>query len=186
MKFISNNVDHKFVEEEEAGRRFLETLRKAHEYDEAEKVSELKSEAYNGTEDFLSSVELASEEDLYYSDDGILSQRKMKRKMMRNSLEKMISLYLNKIRDESEYEMDHMRNRRDAANETHESNEVNQNSKKSSKRNRQNIKPECKQIRRRIASLDRYEIELTQEKSPKNEFNIRKLLNYRYDFYPNN
>lgn len=180
MKFISNNVDHKFVEEEEAGRRFLEILRKAHEYDETEKVSELKSEAYNRTEEsFLSSVELTSDEDLYYSDDDIISQRKMKRKMMRNSLEKMISLYLNKIRDENEYEMDSIRNRRDTINKTRESNEIGSNSKEASKRNRKNIKSECKQIRRRIANLDRYEIELTQEKSPKNEFNIRKLLNYR-------
>ena len=191
MKFISNNVDHKFVEEEEAGRRFLETLRKAHEYDEAERVSELKSEAYNGTNDFVSSVELASEEDFFYGEDDVLSQRKMKRKLMRNSLERMISLYLNKIRDEHDYEVEESRNKRDAPNnsektkennESNDTNDVDKINKKSAKlvkKGKKIIRSECKQIRRRIANLDRYEIEMTQQKSPKNEFNIRKKLNYR-------
>ena len=89
--------------------------------------------------------------------------------MIRDSLEKLISLYLTKLKEDSiEYNLDdnHARERRDLS------------SIKVSRRNK--LEPgTCKSMRRRIGTLDRIEMDLALRNLTNTEFNIRKLLNYR-------
>lgn len=161
------------IEEEEAGRRFLDILRKAHrrekEQEENEaRTSEYRTELWNSTDTYdltTNDTENGSGE----IDETLHSDKKV----LRHNLEKLISLYLTKLREENindeEEEFNHIRNRR----------EVIENTDKKQRRKKLE-KSECKQMRRRISSLDRFEIEKSLKNYTNTEFNIRKLLNYRY------
>lgn len=163
------------IEEEEAGRRFLDILRKAHrkekEQEENEaRTSEYRTEIRNSTDMYDLSLNNNTENNSSGEIDETLHSDK---KVLRNNLEKLISLYLTKLREDNindeEEEFNHIRKRR----EVFDNNEKKQRRKKLEK-------SDCKQMRRRISSLDRFEIEKSLQNYTNTQFNIRKLLNYRY------
>lgn len=162
------------IEEEEAGRRFLDILRKAHrrekEQEENEaRTSEYRTELWNSTDTYNLTTSNDTENNSGEIDETLHSDKKV----LRHNLEKLISLYLTKLREDNlndeEEEFNHIRNRREVI----ESTDKKQRRKKLEK-------SECKQMRRRISSLDRFEIEKSLKNYTNTEFNIRKLLNYRY------
>ena len=162
------------IEEEEAGRRFLDILRKAHrkekEQEENEaRTSEYRTELWNSTDTYdLSTTNNTDNNSSGEIDESLHSDKKV----LRHNLEKLISLYLTKLREDNindeEEEFNHIRNRR----------EVIHNNEK--QRRKKLEKSDCKQMRRRISSLDRFEIEKSLQNYTNTQFNIRKLLNYRY------
>ncbi|CAO1386733.1 unnamed protein product [Diamesa tonsa] len=163
------------IEEEEAGRRFLDILRKAHrkekEQEENEaRTSEYRTELWNSTD---VQYDLTSNNNTENNSSGEIDETlHSDKKVLRNNLEKLISLYLTKLREDNindeEEEFNHIRNRR----------EVFQNNDKKQHRTKLE-KSDCKQLRRRISSLDRFEIEKSLQNYTNTQFNIRKLLNYR-------
>jgi hypothetical protein len=125
-------------------------------------MSEIRTDL-NTTELF----DLTSYNDSDSSSDYELSSKNDKRSL-RNSLEKLISLYLTKLREDSvEYNHDdnNLREKRDLARYLNR---------------RTNLIPDnCQSMRRRIGTLDQSEIERSLRNFTTTEFNIRKLLNYR-------
>lgn len=170
MKIIAQSLGNKLEQEEElAARKLLEVLRNARlkeqEQEENEaRTSEYRSEMFNTTDMY----DLSSYNDSENSSaDYELSSRNDK-KSLRNSLEKLISLYLTKLREDSvEVNLDdnHSRERRESLIKMH--------------RRRKLIPGSCKSMRRRIGTLDHTAIERSLRNFTSTEFNIRKLLNYR-------
>lgn len=173
MKIIAQSLGNKLEkEEEQAARRLLEVLRNARlkeqEQEESEaRTSEYRSEMFNTTDLY----DFSTYENENSSDYEILPRND--KKSLRNSLEKLISLYLTKLRedsieitvDEQQDDDDHLRERRELIPRVI--------------RRRKLIPGKCKTMRRRIGTLDQSEIERSLRNFTSTEFNIRKLLNYR-------
>lgn len=193
--FIYPKID-KHVEEAEAGRKFLETLRRSHDLNE-----------FN--------VSNIIENETIYED---LASIKMKRNLLRTSLEQLIVEYLSEFspiwNDYGEDYTDYLtRNRRNSllstnANHTSTSHEYDDFSGEEIGRRieigSRNItvtnsyededefekelnryryvfskKFVCNNRRRRIAQLDQFELEKSLHNDTKYEHNIRRILNYR-------
>ena len=172
MKIIAQSLGNKLEQEEElAARRLLEVLRNARlkeqEQEENEaRTSEYRSEMFNTTDMYDLSTYYDSENS---SADYEISSRNDK-KSLRNSLEKLISLYLTKLREDSiEVNLEDNNQLRDR--ERRESLRMN--------RRRKLIPGSCRTMRRRIGTLDHTEIEKSLRNFTSTEFNIRKFLNYR-------
>lgn len=172
MKVIAQSLGQELEQEEVlAARKLLEVLRSARlkeqEQEENEaKTSEYRSEMFNTTDLYDLAAYNDSENN---SNDYEMSARSDKRSL-RNSLEKLISLYLTKLREDSiEYNNHHddnnIREKRDLARYLNRRTKLIPNS--------------CKTMRRRIGTLDQREIERSLRNFTNTEFNIRKLLNYR-------
>lgn len=171
MKVIAQSLGNKLEQEEElAARKLLEVLRNARikeqEQEENEaRTSEYRSEMLNTTEMY----ELTSyNESENSSVDYEMSARSDKRSL-RNSLEKLISLYLTKLREDgAEFNVDdnNLRERREL-----DLRRIN--------RRRKLVPGKCRTMKRRIGTLDHLEIERSLRNFTNTEFNIRKLLNYR-------
>jgi hypothetical protein len=170
MKVIAQSLGQELEQEEVlAARKLLEVLRNARikeqEQEENEaKTSEYRSEMFNTTDLY----DLASFNDSESgSSDYEMSSRSDKRSL-RNSLEKLISLYLTKLREDSiEYNHNdnNIREKRDL--------------KRFLNRRTKIVPGSCRTLRRRIGTLDQSEIERSLRNFTSTEFNIRKLLNYR-------
>lgn len=169
MKIIAQSLGNKLEQEEElAARKLLEVLRNARlkeqEQEENEaRTSEYRSEMFNTTDVY--DVATFNDTD---SEDYEMSNRSDKR-TLRNSLEKLISLYLTKLREDStehNIEEENSREKRETA--------------VARFYRRRKLNPgSCRTMRRRIGTLDHTEIEQSLRNFTSNEFNIRKLLNYR-------
>lgn len=181
-KIITNNLYRKENEEEIAAQHLLEILKRNHKKDPDEeedeaRTSEYKSEIYNTTDinEVNQTTTEVGYEELMFEDDP-----KIKKKALRNSLEKLITLYLNKIHENSNEDYDendnHIRHGRDLRFEEHISDQVKYNIQKRKKKQSKTV---CKDSKRAIRTLDRFEIEQAIENRTNKEFNIRKLLNYR-------
>lgn len=172
MKIIAQSLGNKLEQEEElAARKLLEVLRNARlkeqEQEENEaRTSEYRSEMFNTTDIYDVATYNDSESG---SADYEMTTRNDK-KSLRNSLEKLISLYLTKLREDSiEVNIDENEN---------SSRERRELSGKITRRRK--LSPgSCKTMRRRIGTLDHSEIEQSLRNFTSTEFNIRKLLNYR-------
>jgi hypothetical protein len=171
MKIIHHAMSKKSEthEEEHAARKLLEVLRNARlrekELEENEaKTSEFRSDLLPSTELYDSSIFYDNAENISIYEISTLNDKKM----LRDSLEKMINIYLTKLREDSiEYNLDdnHFRERREIINKVNR---------------RKNLVPgSCKTMKRRIGTFDRLEIEQATRVYESNEFNIRKSLNYR-------
>lgn len=180
MKIISQSLSRRAEtqEEEYAARKLLEALRNARlkerEREETEaKTSEFRSELPHTSTDLYDRSTINESAENVTGDFEILTSMRSDKKMMRDSLEKLISLYLTKLREDSvEYNIFednqqlHSRERRDLV--------------MSRVVRRKKIETEkCKIMKRRIGTLDRIEIEKAIRNFTNMEFNIRKLLNYR-------
>ncbi|XP_070496106.1 uncharacterized protein [Chironomus tepperi] len=176
MKIIAQSLSRKAdtYEEEYAARKLLDVLRNArlreqerHETEEAEAItSEYRSEHLQSTAVYDPSTINEHAENVSLDYDGSLRNDKQ---VLRDSLEKLISLYLTKLKEDSiEYNLDdnHIRHRRDLS------------ILLPHKRNK--LEPgKCTSMRRRVGTLDRFELEGALRNLTNTEFNIRKLLNYR-------
>lgn len=170
MKIIAQSLGNKLEQEEElAARRLLDVLRNARlkeqEQEENEaRTSEYRSEFFNTTEIYDVAAYNESESG---SADYEMTTRNDK-KSLRNSLEKLISLYLTKLREDNiEVNIDEngSRERRELSGKI--------------VRRRKLIPGSCKTMRRRLGTLDHGEIEQALRNFTSTEFNIRKFLNYR-------
>lgn len=173
MKIIAQSLGNKLEQEEElAARKLLEVLRNARlkeqEQEENEaRTSEYRSEIFNTTDMYDLST--------YYDSENSSVEYEMTarndKKSLRNSLEKLISLYLTKLREDSvevNLEDSQLRDR-----ERRESAIVKMN------RRRKLVPGSCRTMRRRIGTLDHSEIEQSLRNFTSSEFNIRKFINYR-------
>ncbi len=157
----------------------LEILKRNHKKEQEDeeneaRTSEYKSEMFNTTD--TNEIDQTTTEDGF--DILLDDDPKIKKKALRNSLEKLITLYLNKIHENSnEEESDnHIREERDLRFEDHISDQLKYNIQKRKKKQSKTV---CKDSKRAIKTLDRFEIEQSVENRTNKEFNIRKLLNYR-------
>lgn len=179
MKIIAQSLSRKSEahEEEYAARKLLDVLRNARlkeqEYEEESeaRTEEYRSELLHSTDVYDPStlVESAENSSLDYE----VSMKSDKR-YLRDSLEKLISLYLVKLREDSiEYNFDdkHVRGRRDLSSSRGSKAKIIPRSKL--------VPGNCTTMRRRIGTLDKVEIEQALRNLTNTEFNIRKLLNYR-------
>lgn len=170
MKIIAQSLGNKLeLEEEQAARKLLEVLRNARikeqEQEENEaRTSEYRSEMFNTTD----MTEVVSFND---TEDYELSTRNDK-KSLRNSLEKLISLYLTKLREDSHDEYN-------VEKEDTNSRERRETVVARFNRRRKLNPGNCRTMRRRIGTLDHNEIEQSLRNFSSTEFNIRKQLNYR-------
>lgn len=178
MKIIAQSLGNKLEkEEEQAARRLLEVLRNARlkeqEQEENEaRTSEYRSELFNTTETYDFSAYNDSENSS--GDYEMSSPRNDDKKSLRNSLEKLISLYLTKLREDSvEVGLDQ---EDDTDNQLRERRDL---MTRRIMRRRKLIPGKCKAMKRRIGTLDQSEIERSLRNFSSTEFNIRKLLNYR-------
>jgi hypothetical protein len=176
MKIIAQSLSRKAdtYEEEYAARKLLDVLRNARlreqertEAEEAEAItSEYRSEFLQSTAVYDPSTINENAENV--SLDYDVSSRS-DRKIIRDSLEKLISLYLTKLKEDSiEYNLDdnHVRHRRDLSSILPQK--------------RHKLEPgKCTSMRRRVGTLDKIELEGAMRNLTNTEFNIRKLLNYR-------
>jgi hypothetical protein len=171
MKIIAQSLGNHLEQEEElAARKLLEVLRNARlkeqEQEENEaRTSEYRSEMLNTTDVY----DVATFNDTDSDSGDYEMTSKNDKKTLRNSLEKLISLYLTKLREDST---------------EHNIEEANSREKREtviSKFNRRRkLNPgSCRTMRRRIGTLDHLEIEQSLRNFTSTEFNIRKLLNYR-------
>lgn len=173
MKIIAQSLGNKLEQEEElAARRLLEVLRNARlkeqEQEENEaKTSEYRSEMFNTTDIY----DFSTYESENASIDYEITPRSDKRSL-RNSLEKLISLYLTKLREDST-EFNQLEEQEE--NSSRERREL----KRRMNRRRKLVPGKCRTMKRRIGTLDHSEIEQSLRNFTSTEFNIRKLLNYR-------
>lgn len=178
MKIISQSLSRRAEthEEEYAAKKFLEALRNARSKEREREENEAKASEFRSEMPFTStdlSLLTESVETLTGDYETLMSLRSDK-KMMRDSLEKLISLYLTKLREDSvefnnfeDNQPPHRRERRDLRNLR-------------ALRRKKLVPGKCKIMRRRIGTLDRFEIEQAIRNFSNSEFNIRKLLNYRF------
>lgn len=183
MKIISQSLNRRAEthEEEYAARKLLDALRNSRIKEERERI---ENEAQ--ASEFRSEMPLTSTDiydpSLTTINDGVesitsdyltLVAGRSDKKMLRDSLEKLISLYLTKLREDGvEYSVFednqelHTRRRRDLVMAR-----VN--------RRKKLVPGKCKVMKRRIGTLDRIEIQKAIRNFTNTEFNIRKVLNYR-------
>lgn len=171
MKIIAQSLGNKLEQEEEqAARKLLEVLRNARLKEQEQEENEARTSEYRSETFYTTDVyDLSTFNDDTSSVDYEMSTRNDK-KTLRNSLEKLISLYLTKLREDStEYNLN--------------DNQLQERERReSSARNnrRRKLNPGlCRTMRRRIGTLDHNEIERSLRNFTNSEFNIRKLLNYR-------
>lgn len=178
MKIISKTLSRRAEthEEEFAARKLLEALRNARQRERERQenqaqTSEFRSELPLTSTDIIDAATISESAETLAGDYDMLFRSD--KKMLRDSLEKLINLYLTKLREDSvEYNVfedtqEHGRKKRDLV----MARVVNR---------RKNLIPgKCKTMRRRIGVLDRVEIEQAIRNFSNSEFNIRKLLNYR-------
>lgn len=167
---MGNKLEH---EEEQAARKLLDALRNARQRELEKEENEARTSEYRSSDEFLNSTD--SSYDLStlteQAENGTIdygTTLRSDKKVLRDSLEKLISIYLTKLREENiEYEMDdnHIRERRELS--------------KRVNRRKKLIPGKCKQLKRNIKTLDRDEIDKALRNYTTSEFNIRKLLNYR-------
>lgn len=173
MKIIAQSLGNKLEQEEElAARKLLEVLRNARlkeqEQEENEaRTSEYRSEMFNTTDMYDLSTYYGESENSS-SDYEMLARND--KKSLRNSLEKLISLYLTKLREDS-VEVNVEDNRLRDRERRELVMKIN--------RRRKLIPGSCRTMRRRIGTLDHSEIEQSLRNFTNTEFNIRKFLNYR-------
>lgn len=179
MKIIAQSLGNKLEhEEEQAARRLLEVLRNARlkeqEQEENEaRTSEYRSEMINTTEVYEFSTYSENENSSADYEMSTIGRGSDKRSL-RNSLEKLISLYLTKLREDStEYS-----NLEDQSFDDNQSRDKRDLSARMGRR-RKLIPGKCRTMKRRIGILDHNEIERSLRNFSSTEFNIRKLLNYR-------
>jgi hypothetical protein len=173
MKIIAQSLSRKTEtnEEEYAARKLLDVLRNARLREREREESEAKTEEYrsewpSSTDVYDPSTVNESAENISMDIDLINDKR-----TIRDSLERLISLYLTKLREDSiEYNFDdnHVRGRRDLS-----------SVKERISRRKKLVPGDCKVMDRKIKTLDRVEIERALRNLTSTEFNIRKLLNYR-------
>jgi hypothetical protein len=175
MKIIAQSLSRKSEthEEEYAARKLLDVLRNARLKEQERIENEARTSEFRSelpyTTDLYDPSTINTNVENFTMDNEMSSALRSDKKFLRDSLERLISLYLTKLREDSiEYENvddNHIRERRDLS---------------AKKNRRKNLVPgKCKLMRRRIGTLDRYEIEQALRNLSSNEFNIRKLLNYR-------
>lgn len=184
MKIISKTLSRRAEtqEEEFAARKLLEAIKKARERERERQeneaqTSEFRSELPLTSTDVIDTATISEGVELLTGDYEMLSTSD--KKMLRDSLEKLINLYLTKLREDSvEYSIfedstEHGRKKRDLM----VARVIN--------RRKSLIPGKCKTMRRRVGTLDRIEIEQAIRNFSSSEFNIRKLLNYRSVFIIN-
>ncbi|CRK97366.1 CLUMA_CG010757, isoform A [Clunio marinus] len=176
MKVIAQSLGNKLEHEEEAAaRRLLEVLRNARLKEQEQEENEARTSEYRSEINTTDIYDMTTfNENETSSVDYEMSPRNDKR-TLRNSLEKLISLYLTKLREDStEY------NLIDDEDSDSSSNERERRDLGLRKNRRRKLIPgRCKTMRRRIGTLDANEIENSLRNFTSSEFNIRKLLNYR-------
>ncbi len=184
MKIIAQSLSRKAEtnEEEFAARKLLDALRNARLKEREREENEAKMSEFRSEMPLLNST--ASYDDPSILDDAVenitieyenLMGRGDKR-MLRDSLEKLINLYLTKLREDSdEYsfyeENSHDRRKRDLV--------ITNRGLAKVVRRKKLVPGKCKIMNRRIATLDQVEIENAVKNFTNKEFNIRKFLNYR-------
>lgn len=182
MKIIAQSLSRRAEthQEEAAARKLLDAIRNAklkerEREENAAKTSEFRSELPVTS----SSTDLYDPSDMVENITGeyeSLLGRGDKR-FVRDSLEKLINLYLTKLREDSDeygsyYEdSSHDRKKRDLI--------MTNNGLARRSRRKKLVPGKCKLMRRRIGTLDRIEIEQALRNFTNQEFNIRKFLNYR-------
>lgn len=172
MKIIAQSLSRKSEtnEEEYAARKLLDVLRNARLKEQEREENEARTEEYRA--EWPSSTDVYDPSTLNeYAENITLEMSSYNDKSaIRDSLEKLINLYLTKLREDSiDYSIDdiHFRGRRDLS------------SKEKVNRRKKLIPGNCDIMRRRIGTLDKIEIEQALRNLTNTEFNIRKLLNYR-------
>lgn len=183
MKIIAQSLGNKLEhEEEQAARRLLEVLRNARlkEQEQEEnqaRTSEYRSEMINTTEVYEFSTYSENENSSTDYEMSTIGRGSDKRSL-RNSLEKLISLYLTKLREDStEYSREYS-NLEDQSFDDNQSRDKRDMTARMIRR-RKLIPGKCRTMKRRIGILDHNEIERSLRNFSSTEFNIRKLLNYR-------
>jgi hypothetical protein len=170
MKIIAQSLGNKLEQEEEqAARRLLEVLRNARIKEQEQEENEARTSEYRS--ELINTTEITDVITFNDTEDYEMSTRNDK-KTLRNSLEKLISLYLTKLREDShdEYKVEE---------EDTNSRERRETVVARFNRRRKLIPGSCRTMRRRIGTLDHNEIEMSLRNFTSTEFNIRKLLNYR-------
>ncbi|KAG5681708.1 hypothetical protein PVAND_011118 [Polypedilum vanderplanki] len=172
MKIIAQSLSRKAEthEEEYAARKLLDVIRNARLKEREREENEARTEEYraespSSTDIYDPSTFNANAENLTIDWEMVSNNDKQ---AIRDSLERLINLYLTKLREDSDdFEDNHFRGKRDL------------NSNLKANRRKKLIPGDCKIMRRRIGTLDRIEIEQALRNLSNTEFNIRKLLNYR-------
>jgi hypothetical protein len=169
MKVIAQSLGQELEQEEVlAARKLLDVLRSARIKEQEQEENEAKTSEYRTDLNTTELYDLSSYNDSDSSSDYEMSSRNDKRSL-RNSLEKLISLYLTKLREDS-IEYNH-----------HDDNNLREKRGLVDYLNRRtNLFPSsCQSMKRRLGTLDQSEIERSLRNFTNTEFNIRKLLNYR-------
>lgn len=180
MKIIAQSLGNKLEkEEEQAARRLLEVLRNARLKEQEQEENEARTSEYrSGLFNLTETYDFAAYNDSENSsgDYEMSSPRNDDKKSLRNSLEKLISLYLTKLREDSvEVGLD-----QEDDNDSSQIRERRDLMTRRMNRRRKLIPGKCKAMKRRIGTLDQNEIEKSLRNFTSTEFNIRKLLNYRW------
>lgn len=170
MKIIAQSLGNKLEQEEEqAARKLLEVLRNARLKEQEQEENEARTSEYRS--EHINTTEMTDVATFTDTEDYDLSTRNDKR-TLRNSLEKLISLYLTKLREDSHDEYN-------VAEEDTNSRERRETVVSRLNRRRKINPGNCRTMRRRTGTLDHQEIEQSLRNFTSTEFNIRKFLNYR-------
>lgn len=189
MKIIAQSLSRRAEthEEEAAAIKLRELLRKARLRDKEREENEAKVSEFRSELPFTAEDENST--DMYdpSTTNGVVDyitteyealMGRGDKRLLRDSLEKLINLYLTKIREDGdEYSNYHAeeessdRKKREIVMTSHGLVKV--------KRRKDLVPGKCKIMKRRIGTLDRYEIEKALRNFTNVEFNIRKFLNYR-------
>ena len=172
MKIIAQSLGNKLEQEEEqAARKLLEVLRNARLKEQEQEEDEARTSEYRS--ELINTTDISDVVNFNDTEDYDVSARNDK-KTLRNSLEKLISLYLTKLREDShdEYNV--------ADEDTNPNSRERRETVVARFNRRRKLNPgSCRTMRRRIGTLDHQEIEQALRNFTSTEFNIRKLLNYR-------
>lgn len=185
MKIIAQSLSRKAEthEEEAAARKLLEVIRNAKLKEREREENEAKTSEFRSELPFTSSsTDLYDPSTINDAVENITGEYESllgrgDKRMLRDSLERLISLYLTKLREDSDeysnyYEdASHDRKKREVVMTSHGLAKIS--------RRKKLVPGKCKIMRRRIGTLDRIEIEQALRNFTNTEFNIRKFLNYR-------
>lgn len=184
MKIIAQSLSRKAEthEEEFAARKLLNALQRARLREREREENEAKTSEFRSELPFIgnstdlydpSTINDAEVENMTVEYENLLGRGD--KRMLRDSLERLINLYLTKLREDSDeysYYTDDStdRKKRDL---------VMTNRGLTKVRRKKLVPGKCKIMRRRVGVLDRFEIEQALRNFTNTEFNIRKFLNYR-------